>query len=326
MLCRFVSSFDGTVRYRFAQLVLYDSRRCTRAPKAWRLGQFEETLSAAGTTARKVSLSSLCFFRFQSGTRAHTPTRPRSSGNGTVPGAQGCTTLGIGSLRGSAAANFFPRRWGHTHATENIGDQCSCETIFCDGISDECESSFSEPRHEYIYIPRAMSAICDDFPCRDRVLWTKSLVMRNLNECTTTCSFGRMPGFPLDTAKSKDSSRAIDQSRRPRGCPYPRNFSPSYHRLSSGRSSSSFTSSRTRGTRINHASILCVLVGRRLLLSFRGHSARVTWTSPKINSWSHPLSGNKYMSFIFRISVTSLWVFATKYQYSWQRNWRRDRS
>jgi len=48
MSCRIVSSFDGIVRYRSAQLVLHDSARCLRAARTWtkQLGQeFRVTLS-----------------------------------------------------------------------------------------------------------------------------------------------------------------------------------------------------------------------------------------------------------------------------------------
>lgn len=212
MLCRIVSSFDGTVRYRFAQLAVHDPRPVHTSPGKLDDSSDLKRHSAAGTTARKVPLSSPCFFLFQSGTRAHTPTRPRSSGNGTVPGAQGCTTLGTGSLRGSTAADFFTRRWDHTHATETVGDRCSRETIFRDGIGDERESSSFEPRLEDIYIPRALSVFRDNFPSRGRVPRTKSLVMRNLNGSTTTCSFGRMPGFPPQTRLSQQirAARSTD--------------------------------------------------------------------------------------------------------------------
>lgn len=167
MLCRIVSSFNGTVWYRFVQLILHDPVRCSQAPGTRRrqLKRFEETLSRRYHRT-KGTFEFPVFFPLLHN-RTHT-TQPRPSGNGTVPGAQGCTALGTGSFRGSTAANFFPRRWGHVHATENIRNRRRLEIISCDNISKRRESSF-ELCLEDIDIPQVTSMIRGNFLCRSHV-------------------------------------------------------------------------------------------------------------------------------------------------------------
>lgn len=158
MLRQIVSSFDGIPRYRFAQMALHAStwwqaRKVNNSSDSKRH-------SAAGTTALKMPLSSPCFFLpllfsvEHTHTRTHAATRPRPSGNGTVPGAQGCTTLGTGSFRGSTAGNLFPRCWGHIHATKGIGDRCRFEITACDDISEGHVSSLESCLAWDTYAPR----------------------------------------------------------------------------------------------------------------------------------------------------------------------------
>lgn len=104
-----------------------------------------------------------------------------------------------------------------------------------------------------------------------------------------------MPRFPLETVKSTDSSLAIDRLHRPRGYPFPRNS-----RLIPPFSSIPLQSQdvlllvfrrvrRTRGIRIMLPFSACLSVSVYYIPSL--DIRRVIWTSSRISSWTHLLSG-----------------------------------
>lgn len=97
---------------------------------------------------------------------------------------------------------------------------------------------------------------------------------------------------------------------------------------SSRSSSSSFPSSSPDPRYQNHASILRTFVGLRLLFSFRGHSpSDLNESQDQLLDTS--FIGDKCTSLMLWTSITSLWTFTAKYQYSWRRNERngkKDRS